>query len=73
MFRALPRPTGDDLIDLGLALQTGVGGVVARVADQILAPDQLQQTWPMLWVGAADQPGDVTRSGLLKVDPLYHR
>jgi hypothetical protein len=38
---------------------TGVGGVVARVADQILAPDQLQQAWPMLGAGAAGQQVDV--------------
>jgi hypothetical protein len=34
------------------------GDVVARVADQILAPDQLQQAWPMLGVGAAHEQVD---------------
>jgi hypothetical protein len=33
--------------------------VVARVADQILTPDQLQQACPMLRVGAAGQQVDV--------------
>ena len=33
VFRALPRPTGDNLIDLGLAFQPRVGSIVARIAD----------------------------------------
>jgi hypothetical protein len=31
------------LVDLGLMLQTGLTGVVTRVADQIFPPDQLEQ------------------------------
>src|SRR5258707_4046164 len=30
---ALPRPTFDELVDLGLALQTGLEGIVTRIAD----------------------------------------
>jgi hypothetical protein len=59
VLRALPCPTGDDLVDLGPALQTGVGGVVTGVVDRILAPDQLQQACPMLRVGAAGQQVNV--------------
>src|SRR5216683_17267 len=38
---ALHGPAGDHLVDFRLAFQAGVRGVVARVADQLLAPDQL--------------------------------
>ena len=38
VLRALAGPGGDDLVDLGLAFDAGVGGVVAPVADQVLPP-----------------------------------
>ena len=70
VLRTLPRPAGDDLVHLGLTLQSGVRGFVARVADQVLAPDQLQQTWPMLGIGAAGQQVDVIvgAAGLARKD-----
>ena len=39
-FGVLTGPLGDDLVDLGLALDSGGGLVVARIADQLLSPDQ---------------------------------
>src|SRR5271163_2837264 len=59
VLRALAGPGGDDLVDLSLAFDAGVGGIVPRVADQILAPQQLQQARPMLGVGTAGQQVDV--------------
>src|SRR5215472_17425386 len=52
LFGTLAGPAGDDLIDFGLMLDPGGGRVVARIADQILASDQLQQARPMLGIGA---------------------
>jgi len=49
----LPCPTGDDLVDLGLALRASIGCVVTRVSDQVLSPDEFQQTWPVLGVRPA--------------------
>ena len=52
-------PGGDDLVDLGRALAARLPGVVARVADQILAADHLQQPLPVLGIGAAGEDIDV--------------
>src|SRR5271169_4011653 len=48
VLRSLAGPGGDDLVDLGLAFYTGIGSLVARIADEVLAPDQFQQARPML-------------------------
>src|SRR5205085_12215132 len=55
----LTCPGGDDLIDLGGALAARVLRVVARVAFQIFAADDLQQTLPVLGIGAAGEDIDV--------------
>ena len=67
---ALPGPGGDDLVNFRLVLQAGVRRVIARIADQILAPDQLQEARPMLRIGAAGQQVDVIvgAAGLARVD-----
>jgi hypothetical protein len=49
----LARPRGDQLIDLGRALAARRSGFVARVADQVLALDRLQEAPPMIGIGAA--------------------
>ena len=41
LLGALAGPTGDDLVDFGLVLDPGGGSVVARIADQLLAANQL--------------------------------
>src|SRR5260370_25953565 len=71
VFGVLARPLGNDLIALGLALDAGGGFIVARIADQLLAPDQFQQTRPMLGIGRAGQQIDVVvgPAGLARKDP----
>ena len=66
----LAGPGGDDLVDLGAALAARLLGVVARVADQILAADDLQQALPMLGIGAAAEDVDVVvrPAGLARVE-----
>src|SRR5438128_10224 len=70
VLRALARPGGDDLVDLGLAFYAGIGSLVARIADEVLAPDQFQQARPMLGIGTAGQQVDVVvgAAGLAWVD-----
>jgi len=60
----------DDLVDLGLAFYAGIGSLVARIADEVLAPDQFQQARPMLGIGTAGQQVDVIvgAAGLARVD-----
>ena len=65
----LAGPGGDDLVDLGGALAARRTGVVARIADQILAADDLQQPRPMFGIGAAGEDIDiiVRSAGLARV------
>src|SRR5712692_8503359 len=48
VLRALGRPRFHQAVDLALALPAGVGGLVARVADEIGAPYGAQQRVPHL-------------------------
>ena len=70
VLRTLAGPGGDEIVDLGLTFDAGIGSVVARVADQILSPDQLQQARPMLGIGSAGQQIDIVvgAAGLARVD-----
>src|SRR6516164_2188453 len=47
-LRELRRPALDERVDLGLALPACLGGLVARVADQVGAADGLQERMPEL-------------------------
>src|SRR5262249_58713171 len=55
----LPGPGGDDLVDLRRAFAALGLGVVARVAAQVLAADDLEQALPVLGVGTAADDIDV--------------
>src|SRR6202011_4076068 len=70
VLRALAGPGRDDLVDLGLALHAGIGSLVARIADEVLAPDQFQQARPMLGIGTTGQQVNVIvgAAGLAWVD-----
>src|SRR6267154_5046211 len=55
----LAGPRRDQLVDLGGALAAGLAGFVTLVTLQILAPDNLEQTLPVLGIGAAGEHIDV--------------
>src|SRR5690349_24630692 len=69
VLRMLTRPARDDLIHLGLMLQSRLWGFVALVADQLLASDQLQQARPVVGICAAGQQVDVVigTAGLARI------
>src|ERR1700738_2758950 len=70
VLRALAGPGRDDLVDLGLAFHAGIGSLVARIADEVLAPDKFQQARPMLGIGTAGRQVNVIvgAAGLAWVD-----
>src|SRR5271166_1534701 len=69
-FGALAGPRSNDLVDLVLPFRPSSHGFIARVADQIFAPDDLQEPRPVFRVGAAGEDIDVVvgTAGLAGID-----
>jgi hypothetical protein len=70
----LDGPRRDQRIDLGLPVVAQRGRLVARVADQILAADDLEEALPMLGIGAAGVDVDVVvRAAALALEDAARR
>src|SRR6266567_3345749 len=71
---ALAGPGRDHGVDLRLPLGAGLDALEIRIADEIGAPDRLEQRVPMRRIGAAgvDVAIVVRTAGLARIDPARH-